>query len=94
MPRPTQAVPDDFAKYASIEGNLRLRKRYGVGGATIERWRAIIGARYNRPTMPKQVKIAAKKRIRARWQAQERIEDLDDGFDLGRCARSGGVGGW
>jgi hypothetical protein len=44
--------------------------------------------------MPKQIKIAAKKRIRARWQAQERIEDLDDGFDLGRCARSGGVGSW
>jgi hypothetical protein len=91
MPRP-QPIPADFARYASIEGNLKLRKRYRVGGATIERWRATIGARYNRPAMPKPIKIAAKKRIRARFQAQERIEDLDDGFDLGVCVRSGGYG--
>lgn len=73
--------------YASIEGNLKLRKRYNVGGATIERWRAIIGARYNRPDMPKKVPIAVKKRIRRRWEAQERIEDLDD-FDMNDIARS------
>jgi hypothetical protein len=94
MPRPSQPVPDDFALYASIEGNLKLRKRFNVGGATIERWRALIGKRYNRPAMPKPIKIAAKKRIRARWSAQERIEDLDDGFDLAVCVRSGGAGGW
>lgn len=94
MPRPSLPVPDDFQKYASIEGNLKLRKRYNVGGATIERWRATIGARYNRPAMPKKIPTAVKKRIRARWQAQERLEDLDDGFDLRTCIRSGGYGDW
>lgn len=94
MPRPSLPVPDDFARFASVEGNLKLRKRYNVGGATIERWRVTIGARYNRPAMPKPIKIAAKKRIRARWSAQERIEDLHDGFDLGRCVASGGYGDW
>lgn len=94
MPRPSLPVPDDFARFASVEGNLKLRKRYNVGGATIERWRSTIGARYNRPTMPKPIKTAAKKRIRARWLAQERIEDLNDGFDLGRCVASGGYGDW
>ena len=94
MPRPSQPVPDDFAKYASIEGNLKLRKRFNVGGATIERWRKIIGARYNRPAMPKPIRTAAKKRIRARWERQEQIEDLEDGFDLGRCVASGGYGNW
>lgn len=81
MPKPTLPVPDDFAMYASIEGNLKLRKRYSVGGATIERWRAIIGARYNRPHMPKRVPIAVKKRVRRRWMAQEQIEELED-FDV------------
>ena len=94
MPRPSLPVPHDFAKYASVEGNLKLRKRFNVGGATIERWRAMIGARYNRPAMPKRIPTAAKKRIRARWQAQERLEDLDDGFDLATCVRSGGYGDW
>lgn len=94
MPRPSQPVPSEFAKYASVEGNLKLRKRFNVGGATIERWRAVIGARYNRPAMPKAIRTAVKKRIKARWQAQERIEDLDDGFDLGRCVASGGYGDW
>jgi len=94
MPRPTLPVPEDFARYASIEGNLRLRVRYGVGGATIERWRQTIGARYNRPTMPKRAPAAAVKRARKRWYAQERIEDLDDRFDLGTCLRTGGYGNW
>jgi len=87
MPKPTLSVPDDFAMYASIEGNLKLRKRYSVGGATIERWRATIGARYNRPTMPKKIPIATKKRIRRRWEAQEQIEDMDD-FGIDDIARS------
>jgi hypothetical protein len=95
MPRPTLPVPADFARYASIEGNLKLRKRYNVGGATIERWRATIGARYNRPAMPKNIPVAIKKRIRARFRAwdgqgQERLEDLDD-FDMADAARSFGV---
>jgi len=87
MPKPTLSVPDDFAMYASIEGNLKLRKRYNVGGATIERWRATIGARYNRPTMPKKIPIAVKKRIRRRWESQEKIEDMDD-FGIDDMARS------
>ena len=94
MPRPSLPVPSDFALYASIEGNLKLRKRYNVGGATIERWRETIGARYNRPAMPKRVPTAAKKRIKKRWMTQERLEDLDDGFDLATCIRSGGYGDW
>ena len=87
MPKPTLPVPDEFAEYASIEGNLKLRKRFNVGGATIERWRAIIGARYNRPDMPKRVPVAVKKRVCRRWMAQEQIEDLDD-FDVTDICRS------
>lgn len=92
MPKPTLLVPDDFAMYASIEGNLKLRKRYNVGGATIERWRATIGARYNRPAMPKKISLAATRRIRARFRAwdgrgQERLEDLDD-YDVSICLRT------
>lgn len=94
MPRPSLPIPPDFERYASVEGNLKLRKRFNVGGATIERWRALIGARYNRPAMPKRIPTAAKKRIRARWERQEQIEDLDDGFDLGLCLRTGGAGNW
>lgn len=94
MAKPTLPVPPDFALYASVEGNLRLRKRFNVGGATIERWRATIGARYNRPHMPKSVPTAVRKRVKRRWSLQERIEDLDDGFDLDACIRSGGYGDW
>lgn len=85
--RPNLLVPDDFGKYASIEGNLKLRKRYHVGGATIEMWREMIGARYNRPAMPKPVKIATKKRIRRRWAEQERLEDMGD-FGVDDICRS------
>lgn len=96
MPRPTQPVPDDFPLYASQEGNLKLRRRYNVGGATIERWRAAIGARYAKPdTMPKRVKRPVLvRKLRKTWQHQERLEDLDDGFDLDTCVRSGGYGNW
>ncbi len=31
-------------------------------------------------------------KLRKTWMAQERIEDLDDGFDVGVCLR--GHGGW
>lgn len=87
-------MPDDFRRYASIEGNLKLRKRYNVGGETIERWRKQIGARYNVPTMPKRIPTAVKKRIKKRWMGNERIEDIDDGFDLDICVRTGGYGNW
>lgn len=90
MPKPTLPVPDDFARYASIEGNLKLRKRFNVGGATIERWRVIIGARYNREPMPKKVSFAARKRVKRRWQAQEQIEDLED-FDVEDICASIGI---
>ena len=95
MPRPSQPMPDDFHIYADSEGNLRLRKRYNVGGITIERWRKELGVRYIAPVMPKRVRpIFARKAKKNLWMAQERIEDIDDGFDLGRCVRSGGAGGW
>jgi hypothetical protein len=94
MPRPSQTLPADFHLYASSEGNLRLRKRYHVGGATIERWRRQIGARYHAVTMPKPTRPVKARSARKRWQASERIEDLDDRFDLATCVRSGGAGGW
>lgn len=94
MPRRSVPMPEEFRQYACIEGNLKLRKRFNVGGATIEKWRAQIGARYNVPTMPKRVPTAVRKRVKKRWQMQERLEDLDDGFDLGTCLRSGGYGDW
>lgn len=93
MPKPTLPMPDDFRVYASIEGNLKLRKRYSVGGATIERWRAQIGARYNLPTMPKRIPIAVKKRAGRRWRMREAIEDLDD-FDIDDVVRSLGISGY
>lgn len=93
MPRPSQPMPDDFAMYAECEGNLRLRKRYNVGGVTIERWRRQLGVRYTPPAMPKRAsRPVVVRKARKRYQATERIEDLTDGFDLGRCVRSGGYG--
>lgn len=93
MPRPTQAMPDDFPKFAAHEGNLKLRKRFGAGGLAIERWRRQCGVFYAAPAMPKRpTRPIAVRKVMKRWQAQERLEDLDDGFDLGVCVRSGGAG--
>lgn len=93
MPRPTLPVPPDFAAYASKEGNLRLRKRFNVGGATIERWRRQLGVRYVAPVaMPKPTRPILKRKLR-RWEANEAIEDLDDGFDVGWYAPRD-VDGW
>lgn len=92
MPKPTLSIPDDFQMYASVEGNLKLRKRFGVGGETIERWRSSIGARYSRPITAKKLTLAATKRIRAKFRTwdgrgQESIEDLDD-YDISVCLRT------
>lgn len=93
MPRPSLPMPADFPLYADREGNLKLRKRFNVGGLTIERWRKQIGARYSPPAMPKKpARSILPRKARKTWLAQERIEDLDDGFDLGACLR--GHGGW
>jgi len=37
--------------------------------------------------MPKKIPITVKKRIRRRWEAQEKIEDMDD-FGIDDMARS------
>ncbi|HEX8415239.1 MAG TPA: hypothetical protein VF637_15355 [Sphingomicrobium sp.] len=95
MPRPSQSMPDDFHLHANKEGNLKLRKRYGVGGLTIERWRRQIGASYTPQAMPKRpTRPIIARKAKKRWAMQEQIEDIDDGFDLGRCVMSGGAGGW
>lgn len=94
MPRPTLPMPPEFPAYAACEGNLKLRKRFNVGGVTIERWRRQIGAKYTPPAMPKKpaTRPVMARKARKRWMAQECLEDLDDGFDVGVCLR--GHGGW
>jgi len=88
MARQLRPVPDDFATWAPREGDLKLRKRYGARYEVITRWRALTGLRYaGAPPMPKKPSKGAVARLKARrrrWVAQERIEDLDDGFDLAR----------
>ncbi|HEX8509170.1 MAG TPA: hypothetical protein VF635_06705 [Propionibacteriaceae bacterium] len=88
-------MPADFHLHADSEGNLKLRKRYNVGGLTIERWRKILNVRYTAPAMPKRpTRPIAIRKAKKHWMMQEQIEDLDDGFDLAVCVRSGGAGGW
>jgi hypothetical protein len=94
MPRRTQPMPDDFPLYAAKEGNLKLRKRFGVGGIAVERWRRQCGLSYTPLAMPKPTRPIMARKAKKRWMAQEQIEDLDDGFDLGRCVASGGYGEW
>lgn len=95
MPRPSLPMPSDFPKFAAAEGNLRLRKRFNVGGITIERWRKECGLHYISQAMPKRtVTRIIMRKVKRRFQAQEHLEDMDDGFDLEACVRTGGAGGW
>lgn len=95
MPRPSQPMPDEFPLFAAVEGNLKLRKRFGAGGVTIERWRRQCGLSYTPVAMPKPATRPLKlRRAKKRYQSQERLEDLDDGFDLGTCLRTGAYGEW
>lgn len=88
MPRYRQPMPPEFPQYADKEGNLRLRKRFGVGGITIEIWRRQIGARYQPIIKAAKVRAVVTKRPK-RFVAyeHERIEDLDD-FGENDIARS------
>ena len=87
--RPARPMPDDFPTYARIEGNLKLRKRFGARGDVIERWRRELGIVNRPPGCPRKAlaKVTAVRRIKRRLRmAQEQIEDLGgwDDFDLGR----------
>jgi hypothetical protein len=95
MPRPSQPLPDDFHICGRYEGNLKLRKRYSVCGTTIDRWRRESGVVYAMRAMPKKpTRPIMARKAKKRYQSQEQIEDLDDGFDLGTCLRTGAYGEW
>ena len=90
MGRKARDMPSDFPLYAAVEGNLKLRKRYGTNGVAIERWRRELGVRYTAPAMPVKAKVIARKATRRRWQQSEIIEDLDD-FNPRDCLRTMGI---
>jgi hypothetical protein len=71
-------MPDDFSDYAKIEGTKKLQARYGTSQSTIERWRRESGICYAIPNAPKRTIIVARKRVKKKWQTQERIEDLSE----------------
>jgi hypothetical protein len=79
MPRFRKPMPPDFARYADKEGNLKLRKRFGVGGLTIELWRRQLGVRFT-PPAPKHVpKMTVARRVKRYARLpDERIEELAD----------------
>ena len=94
MPRPTKPLPADFHIYGPKEGTLKLRKRYKCLGLTVDRWRAESGIYYAAVKPKRVVRPVQVRKAKKRWQAQEAIEDLDDGFDLARCIGSGVYGDW
>lgn len=50
-------VPDDFAVFGPIEGDLRLRKRYHCGGVRIAEWRKETGIYCGGPRSERKPKV-------------------------------------
>ena len=94
MPKVRKPMPSDFPLYAECEGNLRLRKRFKVGGVTVEIWRRQLGMCYV-PPAPKHIpKPTIRRKVRRLMRLpDERIDDLDS-FDSGACLASGSYGDW
>jgi hypothetical protein len=84
-----RAVPEDFAVYGPIEGDLRLRKRYSCGGLRITAWRKETGILCEDPRarrgVPPKPKAAPKARAGRKpspltWYDEDQ-DDYSDVFD-------------